>query len=73
MDLSTYLQDVARREKLAQALGTSSAYLYQIGTGHRKASPKLARQIHEKTLGLIPLESIRPDVWGEQHDKNTNH
>lgn len=67
MDLQTFIADPARRASLATACGTSSDYLWQVATGWRgrKPSTKLAKLIHDETHGLIPLASLRPDVWGD--------
>lgn len=71
MDLKTYISDGQRRKALAQALGTSRQYLWQIANGwaDRKAGPKLAQRIEEVTALLgperVPKESLRPDLWNE--------
>lgn len=69
MDLQSFIADTDRRASLAAACGTSVDYLWQVATGWkgRKPSPRLAKLINEKTHGLISLESLRPDVWGEQN------
>jgi DNA-binding transcriptional regulator YdaS (Cro superfamily) len=63
MNLSDFLAQ-ADQDLVAKKAGTSRAYLYQIATGRRHASPKLARRIHAATAGVVSLEEIRPDVWG---------
>lgn len=70
MDLATFISDPARRASLAAACGTSADYLWQVATGWkgRKPSPKLARRIHEETHGLITLQSLRPDIWGDDKE-----
>lgn len=67
MDLATFISDPARRASLAKACGISADYLWQIATAWngRKPSPHLAKRIHKETHGLISLESLRPDVWGD--------
>ena len=67
MDLQTFFQQTGKRQELADRLSVSPNYLWQIATGYRgrKASPRLARRINEETLGVVTLESLRPDVWGK--------
>lgn len=68
MDLQTFIGDSDRRRALAERLGKSPDYLWQIGTGWngRKASPELALGIERATAELGPdrvrCELIRPDV-----------
>lgn len=75
MDLQTYVADVDRRKALADALGKSPDYLWQLGTGWqgRRPSPELARAIERETAQLgpevVPKESMRPDVWGDEADR----
>jgi DNA-binding transcriptional regulator YdaS (Cro superfamily) len=63
MNLAAFLER-ADRKLLAAKLQTHEGYLYQIATGRRKPGPVMARRIHEATLGVVTLESLRPDVWG---------
>jgi DNA-binding transcriptional regulator YdaS (Cro superfamily) len=75
MDLAQFVADhsspenlaasLARRRALADAVECSPDYLWQIATGRRQAGPKLARKISEATLGVVTLEALRPDVWGD--------
>ena len=65
MNLAAFLER-ADRKALARVLKTHEGYLYQIATGRRKPGPVMARRIHEATLGVVTLESLRPDVWGQQ-------
>jgi DNA-binding transcriptional regulator YdaS (Cro superfamily) len=66
MDLQTFFQTTGARQELAKRLKVSPNYLWQIATHYhgRKPSPRLARRIHDETLGVVTLESLRPDVWG---------
>lgn len=75
MDLQTFIADADRRRALAERLGKSADYLWQIGTGWngRKPSPELALGIERATEALGPTrvscESIRPDVvWTRDSD-----
>lgn len=67
MDLPTYISDLNRRKLLAQHIGHSPDYLYQLGTGYqgRKPSPTLAGVIENATrdlkLGIVRAESMRDD------------
>lgn len=67
MDLKTFIAESGARKTLADALGTSPDYLWQIATGWqgRKASPKLALAIEEATGGKVTRAELRPDLWGE--------
>lgn len=66
MDLQTFFKQTGRRQELADRLGVSANYLWQIAVNYdnRKPGVTLARRIHEETLGVVTLESLRPDVWG---------
>lgn len=68
MNLAAFLER-ADRKALARVLKTHEGYLYQIATGRRKPGPVMARRIHEATLGVVTLESLRPDVWGDTSSK----
>lgn len=61
MDLKTYVADTTRRVELARLLDTAPEYLYQIGTGRRRAGPKLAMRIEAATG--ISRSLIRPDIY----------
>lgn len=68
MDLSKFIKDTMRRDALADALGTSPAYLRQLATGFRRASPEMAKaiEVQTKRIGpeMVPRASMRPDLWG---------
>lgn len=51
-------------ESVAAQAGTTPAYLWQIATGVRKASPKLAKAIEAATGGKVSKRELRPDIWG---------
>lgn len=70
MNLADYLL-IADRKLLAKAVGSSPAYLYQVATGRRKASPQLARRINKATCGAVSLHSLRPDVWLKEDTQET--
>lgn len=58
-----YIRDTEARRELADAAGTVPAYVYQIATGRRKASPQLARRFDEATGGGVPKHELRPDIF----------
>jgi DNA-binding transcriptional regulator YdaS (Cro superfamily) len=68
MDLLTYINDTSRRQRLADELGKSPDYLWQIATGWkgRKSSPDLAMDIEDATRRLgpetVPVQSMLPDL-----------
>ena len=66
MDLHTFLLQTGKRAELAERVGVSPNYLWQVAVNYqdRKPSTALARRINKETLGVVTLESLRPDVWG---------
>lgn len=73
MNLYTYLSEVrGRRRELAEALGMSPDYLWQIATEWkgRKAGHETARAIEAATNGAVTRHDLRPDIFGtpEQAD-----
>ena len=52
----------ARRRQIAEALGIEEAYVYQIYTNRKTASPALARAWHEEEPGDA-LWDLRPSDW----------
>lgn len=64
MTLFEFISDMARRLELAAAVGYSSDYLWQVATGRRKASHKLARKIEAATHGQVTRFELRPDIFG---------
>lgn len=75
MNLNDFVTGLAPEEKVefCRRIGTSRAYLSQLGTGHRKAGHDLARRMVEASRGMFPrrrdrwltLESVRPDIWAK--------
>ena len=65
MDMKNYLKQAAPRDRqaLADAAGTSVAYLYLIGGRHRRPSTKLCQKLVAAEVKLS-LSELRPDVWG---------
>lgn len=66
MDLRTFLDSMARSERRAFAAqcGTTLNYLAQLQYGCKRVGPQMARKIHEASGQRVPLESLRPDIWG---------
>ena len=65
MNLSVYLDKLERGQKkeLADALGVSSAYLYQMATARRPVPPDLAPTIEQNTGNSVRRWDLRPDDW----------
>lgn len=61
-----YIEDIPRRRKLADDVGTVPEYLWQIATGRRDASPRLAILIDEATNGAVSKAELRPDIFGDR-------
>lgn len=59
-----YVAIVGSRREAARRLGISRPMVDLICQGRRGISVPLARKIHTDTKGLLPLDAIRPDVWG---------
>ena len=66
MNLKSYLskKSAEEREIFAKSVKSTVDYLlYQIGGGHRKASPQLARQIEKASGGKVQKHTLRPDIY----------
>jgi DNA-binding transcriptional regulator YdaS (Cro superfamily) len=61
MNLIDYINDIPNRNALAMAVGYSPDYIYQVATGHRRASTALALLIEKNSP--VKKETLRPDVW----------
>lgn len=55
----------SQKTAFAKMAGTNTAYLSHIVNGHRSASPRLARRLHEASGFTVALHSIRPDIWAD--------
>lgn len=67
MDFKTYFlgRTVEEREALARACDTSVGHLRNIAYGQKPCGEKLAIAIDRESMGVVPCESLRPDVdWG---------
>lgn len=70
--LVEYIADPDRRASLAHDTGYSPDYLWQIATGwrNRRASIELATLIETATEGIVPVETVRPDLpWIRLHGR----
>jgi DNA-binding transcriptional regulator YdaS (Cro superfamily) len=54
---------IPSRRAVAQELGTSDQYLYQIETRRRLASKLMARAIETATGGKVTRHELRPDLY----------
>lgn len=63
MTLHEYISDMPRRLALAQAVHRSPAYIWQVATGRRLPSARLARAIDEATQRIVTKESLLPEVF----------
>ncbi|MCG5072248.1 helix-turn-helix domain-containing protein [Paraburkholderia sp. RG36] len=52
----------AEREKFAEAVGTSVAYLWQIAYKQRRCNESLAIEIEKASGQQVRVEDLRPDV-----------
>jgi hypothetical protein len=66
-ELKEFLDGLTPEElgQYAKECDTSTAYLMQLKGGHRRASTKLARMLVIKSCGRLRLQSVRPDIWGQ--------
>lgn len=55
---------IPNRADVAQKVGTSEQYLYQIETGRRKAGRLMAEAIERATEGATTAKRLRPDLFG---------
>ena len=67
--MKNYLKQAAPcdRKTLADVAGTSVAYLYLIGGGHRRAGPELCKKLVAAEPKLT-LCDLRPDIWAPSHE-----
>ncbi|GAB3305729.1 hypothetical protein [Luteimonas notoginsengisoli] len=69
MDLIKFIEDPGRHQRLAEEVGTTKAWLWQIATGWRgkRASTDLAMKIESASRGIGPeavsRSVLRPDIW----------
>lgn len=56
----------AKRKAFAEKCGTTVNYLAQLQYGCKRPGPAMARALHESSDHQVPLESMRPDIWGQE-------
>ncbi|WAR46937.1 helix-turn-helix domain-containing protein [Methylomonas rapida] len=61
------------RERLANAVGSSVAYFYQVAGGHRKPSASLCVLLEQHSNGLLTKEELRPEFFGPTNHKPFLH
>jgi len=71
MTLTEYKQKygISALRELAQKLGTSYPYLYQMETGRRAVTPEMACELEVATSGLLTRVALRPDVFGSLEER----
>lgn len=69
MDLRTFLDAMtpAERRAFAARCGTTPNYLAQLHYGIKLPGPAMARTLYEQSGRKVPLEKMRPDIWGSSH------
>jgi hypothetical protein len=72
MDLRKFLDAMkpAERREFATRCGTTANYLAQLHYGIKPPGPAMAKTLHEQSGRRIPLESLRPDIWGQSSVRN---
>ncbi|MBN8887555.1 MAG: helix-turn-helix domain-containing protein [Rudaea sp.] len=67
MKLADYISDSEQRNQLADAVGTSAQYLWQLSIAWRgkRASKVMAQAIERETNGAVTRSDLRPDIWPE--------
>jgi len=70
MTLYEFISEMDRRRFLAKKTNRNPDYLWQVATGRRSASPRLAIAIEEVTtgfgVGTVFKHELRPDIWGKE-------
>lgn len=62
----TDLASPAIRQPIAAKIGCNEEYLWQIGTGRRKASPRLCSKLEAATGMKLDRYKLRPDIYGKR-------
>lgn len=66
MDLSSYYKALPQggRKALAERIGTSPTFLYQMATGRRPVPDNLCVPLEKETQGEVSLRDLRPVLFG---------
>lgn len=64
--MKTYMKQATpeEREALAEKVGSSVGYFYQIAGGHKRPGSKLCRALVAAESRLT-LSELRPDIWAD--------
>lgn len=70
MKLTEYITSWQDRQRLADLVGSSAHYIYQIETAWqgRRPSPSLAMKIERATGGAVSRSDLRPDIWPAEEE-----
>ena len=63
MNLKEYFLSGEKMVDLAEKIGKSSSYLWQLSDGRRSCPPNLAPMIEQATEGQVTRKDLRPDDW----------
>jgi len=74
MDILSFYKNAPRGGKraLADKIGVSLPYLYQLATGRRKIPATLCRSLEAATDKRVTVHDLRPDVFGQAPDAPLN-
>lgn len=66
--LRAYLNSLSRAEQAeyAAACGTTIGYLRKALSTNPSLDGALCRLLDEQSAGLVPRQSLRPDIWPEK-------
>ena len=61
----------AERDQFADLCGTTMGHIRNVSNGWRKAAPALCAAVERATGGVVPCESLRPDLaWVRRPDRS---
>jgi len=71
MDFRTFWSalEPGRKQSFADSIKHSRNYLDQIACGARRPSHALAKKLNDATHGVVPLHTLRSDIWDEPGKK----
>lgn len=67
-NLRTYLNSLPVDEQIdyARRCGTSIGYLRKAISTNARMDGALCRKLDEESCGVVPRQSLRPDIWPER-------